>query len=197
MRWSRVLLLVWIVACGDKDGQVLDDGEIGGHCYPNGTCNVALSCAAGICIAADAAVVADAAVDTGPDAAIYFDDSDYEPNDDTSTAWITSVDSVKSLTFPAAIYPAADKDTYSVMLTISNENLEMIITYGAGGADLQAAILNSGGIAIANATTTTTNTKRAYTPNLPVGTYNVQVSGPIAGSLQTNNYSLSINVTGP
>jgi hypothetical protein len=44
---------------------------------------------------------------------------------------------------------------------------------------------------------TTANTKRAYTPNLPTGIYYVQVSGPAAGSLTTNNYKLNINVTGP
>ena len=63
-------------------------------------------------------------------------------------------------------------------------------------ADLQGAILNSSGIAIANATATTANEKRAYTPNLPIGVYYVQVTGPASGTTTTNNYKLDINVTG-
>ncbi len=83
------------------------------------------------------------------------------------------------------------------MMTTPNENLEMILEYEAGGADLQGAILNAGGTPIANATTTTANTKRAYTANLPTGIYYVQVLGPASGTLTTNNYKLNINVTGP
>jgi len=126
------------------------------------------------------------------------DDRSLEPNDNTATAWITPVDTTKSFPLSSlAICPAGDKDTYSIMITTAQENLEMIVEYEAGGADLQGAILNSGGISIANATMTTTNTKRAYTPNLPVGIYYVQVSGPASGTLTTNNYKLNINVTGP
>lgn len=126
------------------------------------------------------------------------DDRTLEPNDTTATAWITPVDSTKSFPLSAlAICPAGDKDNYSLMITTMGENLEMIVEFEAGGAELQGAILNSGGIAIANATTTTANIKRAYTPNLPTGIYYVQVQGPAGGSLTTNNYKLNINVTGP
>lgn len=126
------------------------------------------------------------------------DDRSLEPNDTTATAWITPVDTTKSFPLSSlAICPAGDKDTYSLMITTMGENIEMLVEYEAGGADLQGAILNSGGIAIANATTTTANTKRAYVPNMATGIYYVQVSGPASGSLTTNNYKLNINVTGP
>lgn len=126
------------------------------------------------------------------------DDRTLEPNDTTATAWITPVDGTKMFPLSSlAICPAGDKDTYSVMMMTANENLEMLVEYEQGGADLQGAILNSGGIAIANATVTTANTKRAYTPNLPVGIYYIQVTGPASGTLTTNNYKLNINVTGP
>jgi hypothetical protein len=125
-------------------------------------------------------------------------DSSLEPNDSTSMAWITPVDTTKSFPLSAlAICPAGDKDTYSVMMTVANQNLEMIVEYEAGGADLQGAILNSSGISIGNATATTANTRRAYTPNLPSGIYYVQVTGPSSGTVTTNNYKLNINVTGP
>jgi hypothetical protein len=126
------------------------------------------------------------------------DDRSLEPNENTSTAWITPVDTTKAFPLSSlAICPTGDKDTYSVMITTANENLEAIIEYEAGGADLQGAILNSGGISISNASMTTANTRRAYTPNLPTGIYYVQVSGPASGSTTTNNYKLTINVTGP
>lgn len=126
------------------------------------------------------------------------DDRSLEPNDSTATAWITPVDTTKSFPLSSlAICPAGDKDNYSIMMTTANQNLEVIVEWEAGGAELQAAILNSGGVAIANATTTVSNTKRAYTPNVPSGIYYAQVFGPNQGSLTTNNYKLSITVTGP
>lgn len=123
-------------------------------------------------------------------------DSTLEPNDSVATAWITPVDNTKSFPLSSlAICPAGDKDNYSVMMTTANQNLEMIVEYEVGGAELQGAILNSGGIAIQNATLTTANTKRAYAANLPTGIYYILVTGPASGTLLTNNYKLNINVT--
>ena len=126
------------------------------------------------------------------------DDSSLEPNESTATAWMTPVDSSKSFPLSSlAICPPGDKDTYKVMIQTANENLEAILEYEEGGADLQAAILNSGGVPIANATATSATTKRAYTANLPIAIYYVQVSGPASGTVTTNNYKLTFNVTGP
>src|SRR5262245_31152615 len=127
-----------------------------------------------------------------------LDDSPLEPNNDTQHAWVTPVDTTK--TFPLAglaICPAGDKDTYSITIRVMSENLEAIVEWEAEGAALQGAILNSGGVPIANASAVsgTTNKIRAYTANLPTGTYFVQVYGPASGALTTNNYKLNINVT--
>ena len=56
-------------------------------------------------------------------------------------------------------------------------------------------LVNAGGTAIQNATSTATARQiRAYTMNLPAGTYYVRVQG---GTGDTNNYSMTINVTSP
>jgi hypothetical protein len=130
------------------------------------------------------------------------DDSTLEPNDSIQMAFQTPVATQKNTLMFAglAICPAGDKDTYSITITMANQNLEMIIEYDLGaGADLQGSILNSSGTPIANAATMSgvDGKRRAYTPNLPTGTYYAQVYGPNSGAVQTNNYKLTVNVTGP
>jgi hypothetical protein len=125
-------------------------------------------------------------------------DTSLEPNDSTATAWVSPVDNNKDFELASlAICPPGDKDTYQVMIQTANENLEVNLEYEDGGADLQASILNSGGVPIANATSTGANTKRAYTANLPIAVYYVQVTGPTSGSVTTNNYKLHFVVSGP
>jgi hypothetical protein len=127
------------------------------------------------------------------------DDSTLEPNDSIQMAFQTPVATQKNnLMFAGlAICPAGDKDNYAITITMANQNLEMIIEYATTGADLQGAILNSNGSPIGNATPMSAGVRRAYTPNLPVGTYYAQVYGPNSGAVQTNNYKLTVNVTGP
>jgi hypothetical protein len=130
------------------------------------------------------------------------DDSALEPNDSIAQAFQTPVATTKNtLTFAGlAICPMGDKDDYSVTITTANQNLEVIIEYDpAIGAELAGSILNAGGQAIANASPVTgmTGVKRAYTPNLPTGVYYASVFGPTMGPLLTNNYKMTINVTGP
>ncbi|HUS33338.1 MAG TPA: hypothetical protein VMZ53_32770 [Kofleriaceae bacterium] len=129
------------------------------------------------------------------------DDSQLEPNDTIQQAFQTPVATQKNnLTFAGlSVCPAGDKDTYSITITTANQNLEMLIEYDDGGAELQGSILNSGGVPIANASAVSgmNRVKRAYTPNLPVGTYYAQAYGPNSGSQTTNNYKLTVNVTGP
>jgi hypothetical protein len=129
------------------------------------------------------------------------DDSSLEPNDMIAQAFQTPVATTKNtLTFAGlAICPAGDKDNYSVTITQANQNLEVLIEYDAAGADLQGSILNSGGNPIANASPVTgmAGVRRAYTPNLPTGVYYAAVFGPATGALTTNNYKMTITVTGP
>jgi hypothetical protein len=129
------------------------------------------------------------------------DDSMLEPNDMITSAYQTPVAAQKStITFAGlAICPAGDKDNYSVTITTANQNLEVLIEYDAASADLQGSILNSTGTPIANASPVTgmAGKRRAYTPNLPTGTYYAAVFGPNMGTLTTNNYKLTITVSGP
>lgn len=130
------------------------------------------------------------------------DDSSLEPNDSIAQAFQTPVATQKNnLTFAGlSICPAGDKDDYSITITAANQNLEVLIEYDpAAGADLQGSLLNSGGQPIANASPVTgmVGVRRAYAPNLPTGVFYASVFGPSMGALQTNNYKLTINVTGP
>lgn len=129
------------------------------------------------------------------------DDSALEPNETIQTAFQTPVAAQKaSLTFAGlAICPMGDKDTYAITITTEGQNLEVIVVYDANGAVLNASILNSGGIPIANASPVSgmDGTIRAYTAHLPAGNYYAQVTGPTSGTLTTNNYKLTINATGP
>jgi hypothetical protein len=129
------------------------------------------------------------------------DDSQLEPNDSYTMSFQTPVATQKNNVIFAglAICPAGDKDNYSVTITAANQNLEVLIEYDPAGADLQGSILNSGGTPIANASPVSgmPGQRRAYTPNLPTGTYHAAVFGPTMGGVTTNNYKLTINVTGP
>ena len=127
------------------------------------------------------------------------DDSQLEPNNTYMQAYQTPVAAMRTdLTFAGlAICPPGDKDNYAITITTMNQNLEILIEYDPAGADLQGSILNSGGTPIANASPTDPGHRRAYTPNLPTGVYYAAVFGPMMGSITTNNYKLTINVTGP
>src|SRR5262245_54079875 len=97
MRLLAIVVLgaTW-VGCGEQRD---DDGELGGHCYPNASCNVGLACAAGICTPVDAALpdaeFLDAAADAPIDALVCTD-STLEPNDTIQAAFDTGVASVQS-----------------------------------------------------------------------------------------------------
>jgi hypothetical protein len=60
--------LIYCAGCGGNNAAT--QGELGGHCYPNGTCNVTLSCSGGICVAAVADADTSAMIDAAPDALV-------------------------------------------------------------------------------------------------------------------------------
>jgi hypothetical protein len=191
--------MVVVMACGDDDfdGTLHDDGELGGRCYPNDTCNVGLSCSAGVCVLIDAP--GGAPTDAPADA--FFacnDDAALEPNNAIQTAFQTPVATTKSTLMLAglAICPAGDADVYAVTITTANTNLEVIVDYAAGGVPLQARIINANSVTLANATPVTTTPRRirAYAPTLPTGSYYAVISASPSG---LNNYALTLNVTGP
>ena len=98
-----------------------------------------------------------------------------------------------------AICPAGDKDTYAVMISTPNENLEATITFEAGGAALRGAILNTGGVPIEMTAPHAgePTTIRALAQGLSPGIYYVRVEATLGGSLAVNNYELALAVTGP
>jgi hypothetical protein len=186
-----------LAGCGSKND---DDGELGGHCYPNATCNVGLSCSAGICLVADAAV--DAPPDVRPDAALdaYVCTDAYEPNNTVPTAYATSVDGTNlSQALPGTLCPGGggDKDYFAVSISVANRNLELLVDLPASDPQVFASILNSGGVPIANAVAVTGMPARlrAYTPNLPTGTYYVETYTSTTST--AHPYTATVNVTGP
>lgn len=193
-----VVALFLATGCGDDGPAPDNDGEVGGHCYPNGTCNVGLNCSAGICVPVDATVDAppDATPDAPPDA--YVCTTAFEPNDTIPTATTTNVATTMTSATIAGVEvcPSTDKDHFEVTITTANQNLEMLVDFASPGPVLEVSILNSGGTPIANGSAVTGMPQRlrAYTPNLPTGLYYARIQ---SGGGTTNAYQLTVNVTGP
>jgi hypothetical protein len=194
-----IALVVAATACSPYDPDLGDTPFLCGPVEQEKRCPDGYSCemmtGGEYCVTANATIPVDASSST------CADDSMLEPNDMITSAYQTPVAAQKStITFAGlAICPAGDKDNYSVTITTANQNLEMLIEYDAASADLQGSILNSTGTPIANASPVTgmAGKRKAYTPNLPTGTYYAAVRGPDMGTLATNNYKLTITVTGP
>lgn len=120
-------------------------------------------------------------------------------NDSTGTAWQTPVATNKT-TFPLAglaICPAGDKDNYSVTIVTEGQNLQADITYQDDGAPLQVIILNSSGSPISSSSPNGADMATTKVPNLPTGTYYVQVAVAPGTTLVENNYKITFTVTGP
>jgi len=163
-----------------------------GYSCQNGTGGSATG-ADGVCVKAGGTIPVDASPTN------CANDTSLEPNDSIEMAWVTPVDTRKSFPLSSlAICPAGDKDNYAMQIT-TVENIEVLIDYDTAGAPLQGAILTSAGTPAAQAMTVTGSPGhlRAYLANASVGTYYAQVFGPAQGSVQTNNYNLTINITGP
>ena len=82
-------------------------------------------------------------------------------------------------------------------VSVEGENIEVLIDFDSSGAALSGAILNSTGNAVANAMPVSEGHIRAYLANAQVGTYYASAFGPVSGAQTTNNYNLTINITGP
>jgi hypothetical protein len=187
-------LLIVLVACDAYDE---DLGPTPFLCGPDGACPSGYTCtddpANGrmVCIASDDSISSEFDCD---------DDSDLEPNDTLEMAAMTPVDAMKTFSLDGrAICPAGDRDTYAVMISTSNENLQATLTFEAGGAALRGAILNTGGVPIAMAAAVPDQpmTLSAFARNLPSGLYYVQVYSTVGGDIAVNNYKLAFAVSGP
>lgn len=187
----RVVGVALLAACGGG-GSASQDGTIGGHCYPNGTCNVSLTCSGGICVATgiDAAARADAL----PSVDAFFCDNDpLEPNDSLSAAYHTPVALVQSsVTLTGlSICPVGDKDVYQIDIAQTGQNFAASATFSSGAA-LSVSLLNAAGTAIASPTTSG-SVVTASVANVPAGTYYAEVYS----STGENNYQLFVVATGP
>jgi hypothetical protein len=167
--------------CGDMDPKCPD----GYQCMANGS-------GASVCILPNGQI---------PDSSSNCaDDSALEPNNSYHMASPTPVaDQKPSITYAGlAICPMGDVDVYHIHV-LDMQNLEVITAYDPGGATLGTSILNSGGVPIVNASPVTgmEGSIRAYGAHLPAGDYYASVNGPTSGTLLTNNYKLTITVSGP
>ena len=196
MRFTSWALLAVVAGCGGDDDSGGPLGGIGDPCYPDQSCDVGLTCAGGTCMSGPILVDAPTARDSAAADAAFVcnDDSAYEDNDTVGTAYQTDVAAgLLTRTFPLlAICPAGDIDHFEVSITVASQDLELLVDY-VSLTPLQASILNSGGVPIANAAPVSGQPRiRAFTPNLPVGIYFVRVYLP---STQSNNYSMTVTVT--
>ena len=191
----RRLIILVVAACNPYDHDLGRDPFLCGpaeprcpkeyRCVENSTTGTA------ICVSASGAT----ADGNGPSCA---DDSAFEPNDSIAVASTTPLDTMRTFVQDGlAICPWSDRDTFSITIGTADENVEILATFEAGGAVLRGTILNTGGVPIATAAPSgAPNTIRAYAPSLAAGVYYAQITGP-AGAEITNNYKLTINVTGP
>jgi hypothetical protein len=125
------------------------------------------------------------------------DDSANEPNNGLEEATVTPVDTTMK-TFSAtgqSVCPAGDRDLFAITISQMNSAIELVIDFEAGGAELQLALLNAGGVPISTGKTIAEMKLRAAAQNLPVGTYYASISAPVMETISVNNYSLSIAVT--
>ncbi|CAN5458757.1 hypothetical protein BH11MYX1_BH11MYX1_41680 [soil metagenome] len=137
---------------------------------------------------------------TVPDAGagVCADDSNLEPNDSITTAYITPVNgTTKSISYAGlAVCPAGDKDTYKLTVAAS-QNIEAVIEFDPNAATLTASILNAGGTVVVpgNPVSGMQGKVRAFLATANQGVYYVQVAGPATGTLVTNNYKLTLTET--
>jgi hypothetical protein len=91
-----------------------------------------------------------------------------------------------------AICPVADVDVFTFTVDVSGSSLSSRIDFNSD-APLKLEVLNSGGTVIRLGTSDATGAA-ADVPNLPPGTYFVQVS---ADSVSENNYNIDITLSAP
>ncbi len=119
------------------------------------------------------------------------DDSSIEPNDSTSSAWVTPIPS----TMPSvslvqlAICPTTDKDLFRFGVEVNGKNMKATVTTDVASGPLLLQVLN-GAATIANGQATSQTEIVVAVNNLAVGSYYVQVAANGAGV--ENNYTIDI-----
>jgi hypothetical protein len=188
MRYATLILLA---ACSPYEPDLSNApfycGDSEPRCPKGYTCSQAGSDGEEICLAPNSAIPIDALS--------CHDDQTMEPNNTLATAFNSNADTMKTVDIAnLAICPPGDKDPFEIGINADMENVELVVTNEIGGAILEATILNEGGVPIATGEAVTATTIRAYATKLPIGTYYAQVQDTDRG---TNNYALTIKITGP
>jgi len=125
------------------------------------------------------------------------DDGELEPNDNmdepTDTLIPTQHDNYKLVSL--SICPDTDVDVFLFGVDINGKNLRADLTYMSARGQLVLEVLNDGGDVIKSgaAVAGMPDLVRAEVPNMPLGTYFVQVRAP-AGI--ENNYTIEIVLSG-
>jgi hypothetical protein len=122
------------------------------------------------------------------------DDSANEPNNMLEEGTVVPADMKSFSAGGQAVCPAGDRDLFAITVGTMNSSIELVADYEAGGAVLQMALLNAGGVPISTATEISEMKLRAAAQNLPVGTYYASVSAPVMETISVNNYELAITV---
>jgi hypothetical protein len=122
------------------------------------------------------------------------DDSANEPNNGLEEA--TPADPMKAFSVEGqSVCPAGDRDLFAISISEMNSAIELVIDFEAGGAELQLALLNAGGVPISTGKTVSEMKLRAAAQNLPVGTYYASISAPVMETISVNNYTLAVTVS--
>lgn len=198
MRALRYLLVAGLAALGACSAYDTDLGPTPFLCgETDPKCPDGYNCLDDITTGEQVCVVEGGDIDSDFDC---IDDSALEPNNAIDTATATPVDGMKTYEKgDLSICPAGDKDLFAISIGTQNENIELTVDFGSNGAQLVAAILNAGGIPIRTAAPVMGEPFRiqAIARNMPVGQYYAQIAASVSGAISLNNYSFTINVTGP
>jgi len=144
----------------------------------------------------DGGADADPSIDSGNFSCA--NDTELEPNNTITEATITPIpdfgDNYELINL--AICPDTDKDNFRFRIDTAGKNVRVDLSYNSSFGSLNMAVLNGSGDAIKNgaALPGDPDTIRAEVPNLPTGTFYVEVSAP--AGIQ-NNYSINIITSGP
>lgn len=189
----RILAVaVLLAACG---GGSRPEGQQGGLCRADGTCDPGLVCDDGRCVGLDGGMGPIRDGIAFPDAATMTcaNDSALEPNDSPQMAFPTGVATQQNaVTFAGlAICPPGDQDFYRVDL-VTLGTLKVAIAFEPLD-DLALAIENADGSTRAVGMTSAVQELTATAVDLQPGSYFVHVSA--ANGFGFNNYRMSISVT--
>jgi hypothetical protein len=128
------------------------------------------------------------------------DDSAIEPNDTLATATPTSLDTTRTFQHGGlAICPSGDRDNFALVLASAGESVEATVAFDPTAGALHCTIANAAAIPVSTETAVADmpGTIRAFAQGVPEGMYYVQVFAAKTVGLDENNYSVTINVTGP